>query len=337
MLAFTLGAAIAQRALKATDDKLFFIGPNKTGTTSIAELFRTLGYRSCHRHCHRQDMTWADATRTRNASYFEDADVFVDVGDVADFIWLSKQYPTARFVYNTRPLTPWLISRVDMYRKVREKHGCLAYGVHELGDKCGPVGLSANDHESILRFVVRVAAVQEATLIYFLSSPALSNRFVLHDFTASSPTTKALIDWITRSDLGSNSSTRLVLSAADLPTGGSAAGGRVALPHKYKYGEHVSQTVKLVTETLKNNDCLESWHADVWYAKCAAGILRHRPDLKESFQNIRRRKLRGAFTKDTGSSYTAVRARLKAERLLDRVVCLKGNCTGAGAIPGYLH
>jgi len=97
----------ATAAAPATSDahKLFFIGPNKTGTRSWAALLHLLGLRVAH------DAAWGRATHTKDLSFFDRADAFCD-GDDFDVEWLAKAFPAAKFVFNTRPLLPWLTSRV---------------------------------------------------------------------------------------------------------------------------------------------------------------------------------------------------------------------------------
>jgi hypothetical protein len=324
-LAALLSAAVALQ--KTTTDKVFFIGPNKTGTTSIAALFRSLGYRACHRDCPRQRLTWADASRNRNLTYFKYADIFVDVGDLADFVWLSQQFPTSRFVCNMRPLKMWLLSRVDMYRRWRERMGCSPYGLYEAGDRCGPRGLSSNDGETILRFVVSVAATQDALLTYFQSSPGLMNRFAAHDFIGGSADhaagTRALIDWITRPDLGAQRAERPVLSPAELPT--RAAGALVEMPHKYNYGAHSPETVRLVSETLETYGCTEDMHGDVWFARCAAAIMDRRKRLRMLFEDVRAKKLHmrprvggAGYARGAGKAARIVRGPRRLRELLAR-------------------
>ena len=94
-------------AAPATSDahKLFFIGPNKTGTRSWAALLHLLGLRVAH------DAAWGRATHTKDLSFFDRADAFCD-GDDFDVEWLATAFPAAKFVFNTRPLLPWLTSRV---------------------------------------------------------------------------------------------------------------------------------------------------------------------------------------------------------------------------------
>ena len=68
-------------------------------------MLHLLGLRVAH------DAAWGRATHTKDLSYFDRADAFCD-GDDFDVDWLAKAFPAAKFVFNTRPLLPWLTSRV---------------------------------------------------------------------------------------------------------------------------------------------------------------------------------------------------------------------------------
>ena len=89
--------------------KVFCIGFNKTGTTSLHEWFTLAGLDSCH------DATYQKRTRTMEPAalrtYLDAHDAFSD-GSRANVPLLLEMYPDARFVLNTRQLQAWLESRV---------------------------------------------------------------------------------------------------------------------------------------------------------------------------------------------------------------------------------
>ena len=85
--------------------KVFFIGPNKTGTRSWCELLQNLGMRTLH-----DAASWSAASRRHDLSFFSKHDAFCD-GDVFDVEWLATAFPRATFIYNSRALLPWLMSR----------------------------------------------------------------------------------------------------------------------------------------------------------------------------------------------------------------------------------
>jgi hypothetical protein len=89
--------------------KVFCVGFNKTGTTSLHHWFVAAGLDSSH------DATYQKRTRTmgREAlrSYLDAHDAFSD-GERANVPILRDLYPDAKFVLNTRPMRSWLESRV---------------------------------------------------------------------------------------------------------------------------------------------------------------------------------------------------------------------------------
>lgn len=85
--------------------KVFCVGFNKTGTTTLHRLFADeLGLRSAH------NPRWTDWSITRDTSNLDRFDAFSDGGcpSVRD---LDELYPDALFVLNTRPMRNWVLSR----------------------------------------------------------------------------------------------------------------------------------------------------------------------------------------------------------------------------------
>ena len=94
--------------------KVFFIGFNKTGTTSYHNMMKTLvGKKAAHR------AIWTDWTFSRNKTKLDKYDVFTD-GECANLQNLDTLYPKAKFVLNTRSLEGWLISRHKSIERSRE-------------------------------------------------------------------------------------------------------------------------------------------------------------------------------------------------------------------------
>jgi hypothetical protein len=89
--------------------KVFCVGFNKTGTTSLHHWFAAAGLDSSH------DATYQRRTRTMERdelrSYLDAHDAFSD-GERANIPILRELYPDAMFVLNTRPMRAWLQSRV---------------------------------------------------------------------------------------------------------------------------------------------------------------------------------------------------------------------------------
>lgn len=99
--------------------KVFCIGFNKTGTSSIHSLFHQLGLKSLH------NTIWPEisnyATDATFSAFFEENDCFSD-GEMPDIVRLDKAFPNAKYVLNVRELHSWLKSRIKwVYRKYPQK------------------------------------------------------------------------------------------------------------------------------------------------------------------------------------------------------------------------
>lgn len=82
--------------------KVFLIGFNKTGTTSVHSLFTELGLSSYHG----MYSDWKlDDPR------FDQFECFSD-GEKHDFVGLDQKFPGSKFVLTSRRLDDWLVSRV---------------------------------------------------------------------------------------------------------------------------------------------------------------------------------------------------------------------------------
>lgn len=86
--------------------KVFCIGFNKTGTTSLHRFFVERGLSSVH------ETRWPHHSRVKDgAGYFDKAQCFSD-GEASDFRQLDEWFPGSIFVLNTRNERAWLRSRV---------------------------------------------------------------------------------------------------------------------------------------------------------------------------------------------------------------------------------
>jgi len=88
-----------------TYHKVFCIGFNKTGTSSINTVLCQLGYDGLH------DETWPKEHRYKQLLY----DAFSD-GFPRNFIDFDRIYPRSRFILNVRNLDEWLDSRLEHIR-----------------------------------------------------------------------------------------------------------------------------------------------------------------------------------------------------------------------------
>lgn len=85
--------------------KVFCVGFNKTGTTTLHRLFSDqLGLRSAH------NPRWTDWSFVRDSANLDRYDVFTD-GECPSLRDLDALYPDAKFILNTRPLAHWVLSR----------------------------------------------------------------------------------------------------------------------------------------------------------------------------------------------------------------------------------
>ena len=96
-----------------TDRKIFCIGFNKTGTTSLHRYFGKLGFKSIHNTI--WPLASQVAVRRKEArdvqSIFRDNTCFSD-GEFPDFQYLDQTYEDSVFILNTRNLRDWIHSRV---------------------------------------------------------------------------------------------------------------------------------------------------------------------------------------------------------------------------------
>jgi hypothetical protein len=94
--------------------KIFCIGFNKTGTTSLHKTFLSLGLTSEH------SVKWTKISQIKplDTSYFKEQ-CYCD-GYRSDFVTLDKEFPNSLFIFNDRNITQWLRSRVKQYLRFQE-------------------------------------------------------------------------------------------------------------------------------------------------------------------------------------------------------------------------
>lgn len=95
--------------------KIFGIGLSRTGTTSLNEALRKLGYRARHFPCEprtRRELSLflADPGPRLQLSILLDLDAITDSPACVSFKALDASYPGSRFVLTTRDEEPWLRS-----------------------------------------------------------------------------------------------------------------------------------------------------------------------------------------------------------------------------------
>jgi hypothetical protein len=86
-------------------NKVFCIGFNKTGTTSLHRLLTAFGLKSWHGfYSHIYD-TQVEAPLFQQYQCFSD-------GELHDFQLLDRSFPGSKFILTTRPFDEWLVSRI---------------------------------------------------------------------------------------------------------------------------------------------------------------------------------------------------------------------------------
>ena len=98
--------------------KIFCIGLNKTGTTSLHKAFEILGYKSVHYSCEVGNIQHIISNNFKNNRLLleglEHYDVILDWNDesILDLYKVfDQQYTNSKFILNTRDLDGWINSR----------------------------------------------------------------------------------------------------------------------------------------------------------------------------------------------------------------------------------
>lgn len=96
--------------------KIFCIGFNKTGTTSLHTFFQRSGLRSTH------NTEWTRYSYlSREKRYFYRYQAFSD-GEKPDFVRLNNWFPDALFILNTRDERAWVRSRIKHTLRWSKSH-----------------------------------------------------------------------------------------------------------------------------------------------------------------------------------------------------------------------
>lgn len=112
------------------NNKVFCIGLNKTGTSSLHEAFKILGLKSVHfiddegnniKHVILNNYKKGNNILKGLEKYdaFSDWDIAPYTMDI--FKEFDKQYPKSKFILNTRDLNSWLISREKHVKRNQER------------------------------------------------------------------------------------------------------------------------------------------------------------------------------------------------------------------------
>ena len=274
------------------EPRVFVIGPNKAGTTTLDATFSSMGFHSCHDTCSdghgNRRARWDHASQAQNASspLWQLYSAFSDHGDHADYKWLDTTFPGSRFVLNTRALQPWLLSSYDHVRINRKRSGCKPQGD---GESC-PGGKRQsnwldNSDEWIAERVSQAAAHQQEVIAYFDHSMERRQRFVVVDVEGwSDKDVKLPLRWVTRSDLKDLPTPTLLVEPGQLrhvlarnDVSLRDAEDRLHAPPKKAKVVHANArghpklSERDVNRVLRKL-CDEAMWQDVLYAKCAGSM-----------------------------------------------------------------
>ena len=228
------------------EPRVFVIGPNKAGTTTLDELFLSMGRRSCHDTCPDKNgdkrARWDRTSHEKNASspLWHLYNAFSDHGDHADYKWLDTAFPGSRFVLNTRAMQPWMLSSYDHVRVHREMYGCEPQGNSSSckGGDSAPARAASllskpddgavrvhtgvylsesdwmdNSDEWIAERLASAAAHQEEVMAYFDAHKERRQRFIVVDVEGWSPKEVMLpLRWVMRPKLEELPTDRLLVS-----------------------------------------------------------------------------------------------------------------------------
>jgi hypothetical protein len=89
-------------------EKVFGIGLSRTGTTSLTEALRALGYRAVH--CPLSIVAFNGSGLKLNPAIVEQFDAFTDSPVARVYRELDQAYPGSKFILTTRPLDKWMNS-----------------------------------------------------------------------------------------------------------------------------------------------------------------------------------------------------------------------------------
>lgn len=94
--------------IDGTSDKIFGIGLSKTGTTSLTEALRILGYKTLHNN--NIILRYTAETLKLDLNIINSNDAFTDIGIVKFYKQLDINYPNSKFILTVREIDSWLKS-----------------------------------------------------------------------------------------------------------------------------------------------------------------------------------------------------------------------------------
>lgn len=105
--------------------KIFGIGASKTGTTSLTEALKILGFRASHWDDHIQLLN-AHQNNDFSSKIFQDYDAFLDLPIPLMYKQLDKEFPNSKFILTIREEYAWVNSLLFHTAKIKNKGGVIA-------------------------------------------------------------------------------------------------------------------------------------------------------------------------------------------------------------------
>jgi hypothetical protein len=196
--------------------KIFCIGLSKTGTTSLTEALRILGFDAVHWYATKHAFRYTDAGIDIDWDFFERHDAFADTPIARLYPELDARYPDARFILTLRDPDAWLVSFRDQFaaggldafsaRLHQDLYGTDRYDAdlcraalrrHQVGAERHFAG---RDRTLLTLDITRGEGW--ATLCEFLGCPIpnlpFPYRFSKRERHAQDPGSKPLVDWVRR-------------------------------------------------------------------------------------------------------------------------------------------
>lgn len=274
-----LQPAVSPPITLTSTDKVFCIGANKAGTSTLRDLFYELpgNWNPCHDQC--EGASWSEATWTGVVaqSIFMKHRVFMDNGDNSNWKWLDHAYYHSRFVFNSRKMYDWLLSRFDQIRDVRVAQGCRAQGTE---DDCPTASWPDNSDHLMEGWILYEAQHQAEMHQYFMHDAHRRNRFVMIDVTdGTSEDTLHRLQWVMRTDLNSYLAPDdgLMTLSRSLPAGAETADANAdsvkQIPWSWS-NSHDPYSMGVIRTMLTRLGCGEDMFADRVYYRCANMVYR---------------------------------------------------------------
>ena len=173
-------------------NKIFCIGFNKTGTTSLHNFFKSCGLKSTH------NTEWCHYSFIKNGQEYFVNQCYSD-GEQSNFIQLERWFPDSLFLLNTRDVKQWLYSRVKHVMRHNEN---INLGSLLLKKKYGKMAKDfySNESNAIRKWVIERELYHKQVRTHFNNN----SRFIEVDVTKAVHWTENLTSFFDRNDFKYN-------------------------------------------------------------------------------------------------------------------------------------